>query len=132
MKPVFIAVIIIAVLALGLGIYLYLPKAGTTNNPLTSSPSSTNPSSTPSQTSKNIEISGFAFNPSTLTVNVGDTVIWTNMDSISHTITSDSGNELSSSSFGNGQTYSHTFTTAGTFNYHCSIHVSMKGKVIVQ
>jgi len=67
-----------------------------------------------------------------LTIKEGDTVVWTNMDSMSHTIKSDSGSELSSNSLSNGQTYSHTFNSVGTFNYHCSIHPSMKAKIIVQ
>lgn len=79
-----------------------------------------------------IVIQNFAFSPLTITINKGDTVIWTNMDSTAHTVTSDSGSELSSSTFTKGGTYSHTFNTVGTFSYHCSIHTSMKGKVIVQ
>ncbi|HTZ41834.1 MAG TPA: plastocyanin/azurin family copper-binding protein [Candidatus Omnitrophota bacterium] len=31
-----------------------------------------------------------------------------------------------------GGTYSHTFAAAGTYSYHCSIHPSMKGTIIVQ
>jgi amicyanin len=79
-----------------------------------------------------IEIKNFAFSPSTLTIKVGETVTWTNSDSTSHTITSDSGSELDSGSISSGQTYSHTFNTIGTFDYHCSIHTSMKGKVVVE
>lgn len=79
-----------------------------------------------------VEIKNFAFAPSTLNVKVGDTVTWTNMDSASHTVTSDSGGELASSSLSRGGTYSHTFTQAGTFEYHCSFHSGMSGKVIVE
>ncbi len=79
-----------------------------------------------------VNISGFAFSPSTLTISAGDTVTWTNMDSASHTITSDSGTELASSSISNGGTYSHTFNTKGTFGYHCSIHTTMKGTIVVE
>jgi plastocyanin len=87
---------------------------------------------TPTGNSNTVSIKGFAFNPSTLTVPVGTTVTWTNDDSTSHTVTSDSGSELSSGSISPGQTYSHTFNTAGTFDYHCRIHTSMKGNVIVE
>jgi amicyanin len=79
-----------------------------------------------------VTIKGFSFNPSTLTVAVGTTVTWTNEDSVSHTVTSDSGSELSSPNIPSGQTYSHTFNSTGTFDYHCSIHTSMKGKIVVQ
>ncbi|OGJ16335.1 hypothetical protein A3K74_01950 [Candidatus Pacearchaeota archaeon RBG_13_33_26] len=79
-----------------------------------------------------IELKGFAFSPSTLTIKAGDTVIWTNMDSASHTVTSDSGNELDSPGFGKDGTYTHKFDTAGTYTYHCSPHPSMKGTIIVE
>jgi len=78
-----------------------------------------------------IDISGFAFSSSSLNINKGDTVIWTNKDSVPHTVTSDAGAELSSDKLSNGQTYSHTFNSAGTFAYHCSVHTSMKAEVVV-
>lgn len=78
-----------------------------------------------------VTIQNFAFNPSQITVNKGDTVIWTNEDSFTHTVVSDSGSEINSPALSSGQAYSHTFNTAGTFDYHCSLHPSMKGKVIV-
>ncbi len=79
-----------------------------------------------------VEIKNFAFNPSTLTIKAGETVVWTNMDSVEHGIVSDSGNELGSGVFKNGETYSHTFYVLGTYDYHCSVHTSMKGKIIVE
>ena len=85
-----------------------------------------------SATTKEVEISGFAFSPATLTIKKGDTVKWTNQDSTRHTVTSDSGSELDSQSLGNGQSYSHTFASAGTFNYHCALHPNMKAKIIVE
>lgn len=80
----------------------------------------------------NVEIMGFAFNPPTLTIKQGDAVIWANQDSVQHTVTSDSGNELESELFGKGQTYSHTFDVKGTFNYHCIPHPNMRAKIIVE
>lgn len=76
-----------------------------------------------------ISLQGFAFNPSSITINKGDIVIWTNKDSAPHTI---SGSVISSSTFNKGQTFSFKFNNAGTFNYICSIHPSMKGTVIVK
>jgi plastocyanin len=80
---------------------------------------------------KDIAISGFAFDPDTTTIPKGTTVIWTNMDAAPHTIVSDSGSEINSGSLAKGGTYAHTFNTAGTYTYHCGIHPSMKGKIIV-
>lgn len=80
----------------------------------------------------NIEIIGFAFKQPQLTINVGDSVEWTNKDSASHTVTSDSGNELNSNYLSRDQMYSHTFNQTGIFEYHCKPHPYMKAKIIVQ
>ena len=79
-----------------------------------------------------IEISGFAFNPSTLTISKGASVVWTNKDSAPHTIVSDTGWEINSDTISKGNTYVHIFNTPGTYEYHCGIHPSMKGKVVVE
>jgi plastocyanin len=80
----------------------------------------------------NIAISNFAFSPSDQTIRVGDTVVWTNNDPLPHSVTSDSGSELSSSDLSTGRTYSHTFNTPGVFTYHCGVHPNMKGQITVQ
>jgi len=80
----------------------------------------------------NVKINNFVFSPATLTIKVGDSVTWTNNDNTQHTVTSDTGSELASSTLAKGQTYSHIFNTAGTYDYHCSIHTSMKAKIIVE
>ena len=79
-----------------------------------------------------VDIGGFKFSPQTLTIKVGDSVAWTNSDSASHTATSDAGSEIDSPTLSNGQSYSHTFTTTGTFAYHCSFHSGMKGTIVVE
>jgi plastocyanin len=80
--------------------------------------------------SQSVEIKNFAFNPATLNVKVGDKVTWTNADSAAHTVTFDDGS-ADSKNIANGATFDHTFSTAGTFAYHCSIHTSMKGTITV-
>ncbi len=77
-----------------------------------------------------VTIQNFAFSPSTITVSVGTTVVWTNQDPIGHTVTSDSG-AFDSGTLGQEQSFQFTFNTAGTFAFHCSIHPMMTGKVIV-
>lgn len=74
-----------------------------------------------------------AFSPNPLTISVGDTVTWTNTDSTQHTVTSDAPDtELDSGLISPNATYSHTFTTAGTFNYHCSRSGhQMSGSIVV-
>lgn len=82
-------------------------------------------------TTVNVSISGYAFSPTPVTIQVGDTVKWTNNDGVSHTVVSDSS-VFSSGNIPSGGTYSYTFTAAGTYGYHCSIHTYMTGEVIVQ
>jgi plastocyanin len=78
-----------------------------------------------------VTIQNFAFAPASLEVAVGTTVTWTNQDSASHTVTADD-NSFKSDPLGTGATFTHTFTTAGTFTYHCSIHQSMKATITVK
>jgi plastocyanin len=82
-------------------------------------------------TTVNVTIQTYAFSPSTLTVAPGTTVVWTNKDSVAHTITSGTGAWLDSGSLVTNKTFSHTFATAGSYPYHCSSHPSMTAKVIV-
>ncbi|MGA9217454.1 MAG: plastocyanin/azurin family copper-binding protein [Nitrososphaeraceae archaeon] len=80
---------------------------------------------------------GKFFVPETLTVSKGTTVSWTNGDSTLHTVTSgsaesgNSGSEFDSSYLAAGKTFQHQFNTAGTFDYYCTLHPYMKGKVVV-
>jgi plastocyanin len=79
-----------------------------------------------------VAISGFAFSPAALTVKAGTTVTWTNKDADAHTVTSQgSGGSLRSKAMATGETFSYTFTTAGTFSYLCTIHPFMTATVTV-
>ena len=77
-----------------------------------------------------VAIKNFAFSPATVTVTAGSTVVWTNDDSIQHDITFDGGS-IASNVLNHNDTFSHTFPTAGTYHYICSIHPFMHGTVIV-
>lgn len=78
-----------------------------------------------------VAISGFAFAPETVTVSVGDTVTWSNSDAANHTATADDGS-FDTGTISSGSTKSVTFSAAGTFAYHCTIHASMTATVVVQ
>jgi plastocyanin len=78
-----------------------------------------------------LAIRNFAFLPSTLVIAAGTTVVVTNFDSIGHTWSSTTG-AFDSGALGNGQSYSHTFATPGTYTYRCNIHPSMIGTIVVQ
>lgn len=79
---------------------------------------------------RTVTISGFSFSPNTVTVNVGDTVTWTNQDPSTHTATS-SGN-FNTGNVPEGGSKSVTFNSAGTFDYICTIHPTMQGTVVVR
>lgn len=81
----------------------------------------------------NVVIKGYMFEPFTIKVNVGDTVIWTNQDSVDHNVIADtmSADAPNGPLIGKGETYKFTFNKAGTFDYHCGPHPSMHGTVEV-
>jgi plastocyanin len=77
-----------------------------------------------------IDIEDFAFNPKAVTIQAGTTIKWGNKDTVTHTVVSDDGS-WSSNSLAKGDTFSYTFTQAGTFSYSCGVHPSMKGTITV-
>jgi plastocyanin len=77
-----------------------------------------------------VSIVDFAFQPAQLTVATGTTVQWTNTGSATHTVTADDGS-FDSGRLSGGSHFSHTFSAAGTFTYHCSIHPSMQATIVV-
>ena len=80
---------------------------------------------------QDVAMSGFAFSPATVTVTEGDTVTWSNSDAVAHTATAEDGS-FDTGSIGGGSSDSVTFDAAGTFAYHCTIHPSMTGTVVVE
>jgi plastocyanin len=96
----------------------------------TSSTSTQTPTATPaSGNAPSVSIVNFSFSPASLTVSVGTKVTWTNNDSTTHTVTDDHG--AFNQSLPPGQTFTFTFTKAGTYTYHCNIHRSMTATIIV-
>jgi amicyanin len=89
------------------------------------------PTSAPAQMdTARVEIQAHGFSAPTLTVKAGTTVTWTNRDDDAHTVTS-VANTFRSPGLDTGETFSYTFTRAGTFEYFCSLHPLMTGKVVV-
>jgi amicyanin len=109
-----------------------MPPASTQTTTPAPAPTSNNSGAAPS-TASSVTIQNFAFSPSSITVKVGETVTWTNNDTIGHTVTSDNNTSggPDSSTINNGKTYSFTFKKAGTYGYHCTPHPYMKGTVTV-
>jgi hypothetical protein len=75
-------------------------------------------------------VAQYLFLPGTTTIKKGATLTWSNEDEAVHTIVADDGS-FGSGRLGLGATFSHTFDTAGTVNYTCTIHPSMKAQVVV-
>jgi plastocyanin len=78
-----------------------------------------------------VSMKNIQFAPKSVTAKVGQTVKWTNDDSVDHNVTATSGETFKSSTFGQGATYSHKLTKAGTIKYVCTIHPGMEGTIIV-
>lgn len=75
-------------------------------------------------------IQDMAFTPGTITVAANTTIKWTNKDIVVHTVTSDAG-LFDSGNILAGGTWSHTFTSSGTYPYHCTPHPAMTASVVV-
>ena len=75
-------------------------------------------------------IDNFSFTPATTAVPVGTTVTWTNQDDVPHNVIS-TEKKFASPVLDTDEKFSHTFETAGTFKYYCSIHPKMMGQVVV-
>jgi plastocyanin len=78
-----------------------------------------------------VSITSSSFGPER-TINVGDTVVWTNEDTMAHSIRGAFIPGGESNRLNNGHTFEHMFQEVGTFNYDCGIHGSMTGKIIVK
>jgi plastocyanin len=133
--------VLIAALSVLLGVGVLAASCGGGTTATTKSPATTAGSGTTLGTPTTsgggggggaaVTIKGFAFDPATVTIKVGETVNWTNQDSPNHTVVGDN-NEFKSGALATGATFSFKFETAGTYAYHCSIHPSMTGTVVVQ
>jgi plastocyanin len=79
-----------------------------------------------------VEIQGFAFSPKDLVIAPGTTVKWINLDAAPHTASTTSDATFDSGTLSQGESFSFTFDSVGSFPYQCDIHTSMKGSVTVE
>jgi len=117
---VFIVIIVIAVLGVG-GYLIY--KGGYNKSGQASSDND-------SVSTNSVSISNFSFAPANITVKAGSTITFTNRESVAHTITADDGKF--DQQVNPGKTTTVMINDPGAYDYHCSIHPSMKGTIIVQ
>jgi plastocyanin len=77
-----------------------------------------------------VSIDNFTFSPDSLTVTRGATVTWVNHDDIPHAIYF-AGINVRSHAMDTNDSFGHRFDQAGTYDYICSIHPHMKGRIVV-
>ena len=82
--------------------------------------------------SGDVTMKDIKFHPSKVTIKKGQTVVWTNEDSVGHDVTSDTFKSGSPGGIENGQTFQHKFPKKGTFKYQCSVHPGMTAEVVVK
>ena len=78
-----------------------------------------------------VSIDNFAFSAPTITVKAGSEVVWDNHDDDPHSIVAKDGS-FHSKALDTDDSYSFTFTKAGTFAYYCGLHPFMQGTVVVE
>ena len=78
-----------------------------------------------------VHIDNFTFTPQEITITRGTTLTWVNDDDIPHTVAA-TGRAFRSKAMDTEQKFSFTFTEPGTYEYFCSLHPHMQGKVIVK
>ena len=129
-RSVFIIPIIIVAIVIAFSAYSEISYMVNTSIDITSgSGASTSPDCVSTQT---------CFYPNPVTISTGDTVTWTNKDSLRHRIASGTptgevaGTIFDSKIIEPGQTFKFTFTKAGTYDYFCIIHPWLQGQVIVK
>ncbi len=119
------------ILFIGFLVFMVL-VSGCTSAPETApQPKATPPQQTspPAPEKADVRIENFMFFPPEIIIAKGGTVTWSNKDTNQHTVTS---GDFDSGNLNQGQTFSHTFNEAGTYDYWCKNHASMRAKVIVK
>ncbi|MGI0059148.1 MAG: cupredoxin domain-containing protein, partial [Nitrosotalea sp.] len=128
MKTLHLSIIVIVGIGIAFSAYLEVSHIVNTSVSITSgSGASTNPDCVSTRN---------CFYPNPLTISRGDTVTWTNKDSLRHTVVSGiptgevAGTIFDSKIIEPGQTFKFTFTNAGTYDYFCILHPWLQGQVI--
>lgn len=78
-----------------------------------------------------VSIEDLRYSPDSVTIKVGQSVMWTNNDERDHTVKATDGS-FESPNLSPGQTFTHTFKTAGTFKYGCPYHPRERGTITVE
>jgi plastocyanin len=79
-----------------------------------------------------VTIDNFSFTPTQLEIPAGTEVTWINKDDVPHTVVSDDHKLFKSRALDTDEKFSFTFKDPGTYEYFCSVHPKMTGKIIVK
>ena len=123
MKKGLIIGIVIAVLIIALAVF-YFTKA-----PASLEKSGDSSQGTVAGEGSIVSIKNLKFNPATVNIKVNEKVTWNNEDEVTHDITLDNG--LFDKDVLAGESFTYIFNQTGIYDYHCDIHPSMKGRVVV-
>jgi len=77
-----------------------------------------------------VEIANMRFSPAKITVKAGETVTWSQLANMPHTVTANDGS-FGSPTLGQNRQFNVTFDEPGSYSYYCKLHPSMKGEVEV-
>lgn len=127
----------VAVFLIMSGVFLFTNNQSQQGRQMTQQPDKQQPSTQKSITQPNaienksitINIQNFLYDPPTITVKQGTTVTWINNDSVIHDVKSDT---FASQVLKRGDKFEYTFDKQGTFEYICTYHPAMTGKIIVE
>jgi plastocyanin len=108
-------------------------SSNTSSAPAAAPPATSSAAAAPAAAAGTVAVAmkNIQFVPKSVTAKVGQTVKWTNDDSVDHNVTATSGATFKSSNFGQGGTYVQKLTKAGTIKYVCTIHPGMGGTLVV-
>ena len=120
-------------LALSAGLVLTACGNSSSSSSSSSKKKSKKKSSSATAAAGAVTMQNISFQPASTQVKVGDTVTWTNDESVGHDVTADDGSFKSGPSGGmqQGDKFEHKFDKAGTFAYKCTVHPNMTGTVQV-
>jgi plastocyanin len=107
-------------------------KSSSNSTPAAAPPATSTPAAAPAGGGTiAVSMKNIQFVPKSVTAKVGQTVKWTNDDSVDHNVTATSGETFKSKTFGQGATYVYKLDKAGTIKYVCTIHPGMEGTIVV-
>jgi plastocyanin len=78
-----------------------------------------------------VTIDSMRFSPATITVHRGDRITWINNDPLPHTVTATDG-KFDSHPIAPGGSWTYVARKAGEYDYLCTLHVNMKGRIVVR